>query len=128
MLVDCRFLPGQLDDVVGAIASTLDPDMGLVVETSMPGHEASLGGPFVGACQRVIGRYDPGAVVAPWIAPAGSDAQRLAALGIECYGFAPLPLPAGAGYLEHFHAVDERVPVESLRAGFEMLRSLVTDY
>ncbi len=64
----------------------------------------------------------------PSALPAGSDAQRLGSLGIAGYGFTPLVLSAGFDYLELFHGVDERIPVQALVRGYEMLRSLVSQY
>jgi acetylornithine deacetylase/succinyl-diaminopimelate desuccinylase-like protein len=42
-------------------------------------------------------------------------------LGIRCFGFAPLRLPADLDFFGMFHGVDERVPVDALRFGVRVL-------
>jgi acetylornithine deacetylase/succinyl-diaminopimelate desuccinylase-like protein len=54
----------------------------------------------------------------------GTDAKAFSALGIQCYGFAPLLLPLDPDeydYRAMAHGVDERVPVEGLRFGARVL-------
>jgi acetylornithine deacetylase/succinyl-diaminopimelate desuccinylase-like protein len=125
LCLDCRFPPGARDGVMTALRSALDDDMTCEVLMENAGFEVPTEGAFPAACQRMIDEYDPGASVVPWVAPAGSDAQRLTRLGIEGYGFMPLPLPSGWEHLGLFHAVDERIPVQSLRRGTDMLHALV---
>jgi acetylornithine deacetylase/succinyl-diaminopimelate desuccinylase-like protein len=85
-------------------------------------------GPLPDACAAVVAEVDPGAVVAPYVCPAGTDAQRLAPLGIRGYGFAPLVLPDGFDAVALWHARDERVPVDSIRRGHEVLRRIALRY
>ena len=40
---------------------------------------------------------------------------------MRSYGFAPLRLPADLDFTALFHGVDERVPVEGLRFGVNVL-------
>jgi acetylornithine deacetylase/succinyl-diaminopimelate desuccinylase-like protein len=51
----------------------------------------------------------------------GTDAKQFSRLGITGYGFAPLKLPEGLDYQALFHGVDERVPVEALHFGVDVL-------
>ena len=60
---------------------------------------------------------DPDALVAPYLMPGGTDGKHWAKLGIRCYGFAPLRLPADLDFTALFHGVDERVPVDALEFG-----------
>ena len=57
----------------------------------------------------------------PYTLSGGTDAKAFARLGIECYGFSPLQMPAGLDYWRLFHGVDERVPVDGLRFGVRVL-------
>lgn len=68
-----------------------------------------------------VARHDPGAGVIPYLLPAGTDAKHFSRLGIACYGFAPLKLPADFDFPAAFHGVDERVPVDALRFGVPVL-------
>jgi acetylornithine deacetylase/succinyl-diaminopimelate desuccinylase-like protein len=51
----------------------------------------------------------------------GTDAKQFSRLGITGYGFTPLLLPEGFDYNALFHGVDERVPVEALHFGVDVL-------
>ena len=51
----------------------------------------------------------------------GTDAKAFARLGIRCFGFAPLRLPADLNFSALFHGIDERVPVEGLQFGVRVL-------
>jgi acetylornithine deacetylase/succinyl-diaminopimelate desuccinylase-like protein len=75
-----------------------------------------------------VAAADPDGLVVPFVMPAGTDAQRLAAAGVRGYGFTPLVLPPGFEYGALFHAVDERVPVEALLRGYEILAALLRGY
>ena len=49
-------------------------------------------------------------------------------LGVVGYGFAPLRLPADLDFTGLFHGVDERVPVDALHFGCQVLDQLVRQY
>jgi acetylornithine deacetylase/succinyl-diaminopimelate desuccinylase-like protein len=65
--------------------------------------------------------FDPEGIVVPFCMGGGTDAKAFAPLGIDCYGFAPLYLPEGFNHQLMAHGVDERVPVEGLRFGVNVL-------
>ena len=51
--------------------------------------------------------------------------KALSELGIIGYGFSPLKLPADLDFMALFHGVDERVPVEGLKFGVNVLESFL---
>jgi len=55
----------------------------------------------------------------------GTDNKALSELGIIGYGFSPLQLPADLDFMALFHGVDERVPVEGLKFGVNVLESFL---
>ena len=57
----------------------------------------------------------------------GTDAKSFARLGIESYGFSPLRMPADLDYWRLFHGVDERVPVEGLHFGVQVLDTFLRE-
>ena len=59
------------------------------------------------------------------MAPFGTDAKHLAALGVPTFGFSPLRQPPDETYLERWHGIDERVSVEGLRWGLPVLYDAV---
>ena len=92
--------------------------------------EAPIGGAAVDATgdpfppeteQACLAAEDPGARAVPFLMSGGTDAKAWDALGVRCFGFAPLRLPPDLDFVGMFHGVDERVPVESLEFGARVL-------
>ena len=54
--------------------------------------------------------------------------KALAELGITGYGFAPLRLPRELDFTGMFHGVDERVPLDALTFGQQVLADLIRSY
>lgn len=128
-MIDCRCLPGRDDDAIAAVRALLRDGEELSVTARSPGIEAPPSGALYDACAAALRRADPTAIVVPFVLAAGSDAQRLAPLGIRGYGFAPLLLPAGFdGIPTLLHAADERVPVEAVARGADVLLDLLQRY
>ena len=69
---------------------------------------------------------DPDGRTVPYMLSGGTDAKAFARLGIRCFGFSPLRLPPELDFAALFHGVDERVPVDSLRFGTEVLARFLT--
>ena len=51
----------------------------------------------------------------------GTDAKSFSTLGMRCFGFSPLLLPADLDFIALFHGIDERVPVDALKFGVRVL-------
>jgi acetylornithine deacetylase/succinyl-diaminopimelate desuccinylase-like protein len=118
---DCRFLPGADDELAATFETLVGPNLqyetihhDIAVETAFPA-------PLTAAMAAAVAADDPGATVVPYLLPAGTDAKHFSQLGISCFGFAPLRLPATFDFPAAFHGVDERVPVEAFRAGVRVL-------
>ncbi len=128
--IDGRILPGgfTLDDFLAEVRPLLDPraEIELLLEGEpMPDPRF---GPFYDLLVTLVGELDPQAIALPMITPASTDARLFAQLGMECYGWLPMRLPAGSRYHELLHAADERIPVESVRFGAESLYQLLRRY
>jgi acetylornithine deacetylase/succinyl-diaminopimelate desuccinylase-like protein len=128
LYVDCRFVPGGADSARAAIESVLEDGMSCEIVASMPGSSSPPEGELFAACSEAVAQLDPEGFVAPFMLPAGSDAQHLATLGISCYGFTPLALPGDFDYLGLFHAPNERVPIDGLVAGHRAFDRLVRTF
>ena len=50
----------------------------------------------------------------PYLMSGGTDAKSFSTLGMRCFGFSPLLLPADLDFMALFHGIDERVPIEGL--------------
>lgn len=119
--VDARSLPGGED----ALLSTVDGLLGESVTREQIVHNPAVSAPIDGewftAMAGALRAEDPEAVVLPFCMGGGTDAKAFSALGVDCYGFAPLYLPADYPYRRMPHGVDERVPVEGLNFGARVL-------
>jgi len=119
--VDGRFLPGHEEEFLIELDSLLGPG----VEREFIHRDVALETTFDGilpeAMTAALLAEDPGARAVPYCMPAGTDGKAFSRLGIRCFGFAPLRLPADADFFGMFHGVDERVPVDALRFGVRVL-------
>jgi acetylornithine deacetylase/succinyl-diaminopimelate desuccinylase-like protein len=68
---------------------------------------------------------DPEGSPVPYVLTGTSDSRWFARLGIQTYGFTPMSLPREFKFLETVHAADERIPVEAVEFGTEMLYRLI---
>jgi acetylornithine deacetylase/succinyl-diaminopimelate desuccinylase-like protein len=123
--VDGRFLPGHEEEFLAEIDSLL----GAGVSREFIHHDIALETTFDGdlcaAMTSALLSEDPAARVAPYCMSGGTDAKSFSRLGIRCFGFAPLRLPADLDFFGMFHGVDERVTVDALRFGTRVLDSFL---
>ncbi len=126
-VVDTRFLPGKQKDVLRTIEKLAGPKIRIEPVVTDVALEWDFGSPLVGKMIDALGAEDPGAPVLPYTLFGGTDGKGLSRLGIEGYGFAPLRLPAGFDFPGMFHAVDERIPIESLEFGVRVLKRFLAD-
>jgi len=119
--VDGRFVPGYGDEFLAEI----DGLLGAGVQREFIHHDIAVETEFNGAlCDAMTAAIlsaDPSARVVPYCLSGGTDAKSFSRLGIRCFGFAPLRLPAELDFFGMFHGVDERVPVSALRFGVRVL-------
>jgi acetylornithine deacetylase/succinyl-diaminopimelate desuccinylase-like protein len=119
--VDGRFLPGFEDDFFSEVDALLGPG----VTREFVGHdiavETTFDGDLVDAMNEAVLAQDPDGRLVPYCLSGGTDAKSFSQLGIRCFGFAPLRLPADLDFAGMFHGVDERVPVDALQFGVRVL-------
>lgn len=119
--LDVRTLPGTVDELLAAIDVALGAEVRREFIACEPPVQAPIDSPWFDAMAAALRAEDPDAVVVPYCMGGGTDAKAFSRLGIDCYGFSPLTLPAGYDYRAMPHGVDERVPVEGLRFGARVL-------
>ena len=125
--IDARFLPGEEQHLLEKLHELAGE--GIEIESMVWG--AAVGTSFDGRlveqmCQE-LQREDPGAVPVPYLLTSGTDAKAFHTLGIRCFGFVPLRLPAGFEFASMFHGIDERVPIEALEFGVRVLDGFLAD-
>ncbi|WP_282836606.1 M20/M25/M40 family metallo-hydrolase [Microbacterium flavum] len=126
--IDVRTLPGQEDRVLAEIQRIVGDDIAVEISHRDIGLEVPFAGELVTAMVEALERHDPGVPVVPYLMGGGTDNKALAELGIVGYGFAPLRLPADLDFTGMFHGVDERVPVDALVFGQQVLTDLLRSY
>ncbi|GAA3385065.1 M20/M25/M40 family metallo-hydrolase [Cryptosporangium minutisporangium] len=124
--IDCRVLPGRLSAFEQELVDVLGP--GIEAEwRHLPSWETTFDGPLVDAMTRAVTAEDPDARLLPYLLPAATDAKAFARLTIRTFGFAPLRLPPELDFSALFHGVDERVPVDALEFGVQVLERFLLD-
>jgi acetylornithine deacetylase/succinyl-diaminopimelate desuccinylase-like protein len=127
-LIDIRTLAGEEDAVLAQVQELIGPDIEIQVMHRDIGLEVDFSGPLIDSIVSTLGRHDPGAPVLPYLLSGGTDNKALSKLGIKGYGFAPLRLPAEMDFPGMFHGVDERVPLDALVFGRNVLADLLLEY
>jgi acetylornithine deacetylase/succinyl-diaminopimelate desuccinylase-like protein len=119
--VDGRFLPGHEEEFVRQIDDLIGPDIRREWVVYDRAVETPFDGPMVDAMAAALRAEDSGARAVPYMLSAGTDAKSFSQLGIRCFGFSPLKLPADLDFTGLFHGVDERVPIDALKFGTRVL-------
>jgi acetylornithine deacetylase/succinyl-diaminopimelate desuccinylase-like protein len=121
-VIDGRFLPGeeeeferQVDALIGSgvVREWVHRDQAV---------ETDFDGPLVEAMAAALRAEDSAALPVPYTMSGGTDAKSFERLGMRCFGFSPLLLPADLDFAPMFHGIDERVPTEALTFGVRVLQ------
>ena len=120
-VVDARFLPGLEADFFAQFDALLEPGVTYEPEVLDISLETTFDGDLVQGMVAALMAEDADAVPVPYTLSGGTDAKALSRLGIRCFGFAPLQLPADLDFTALFHGIDERVPVDALEFGVRVM-------
>ncbi|MCH1883188.1 M20/M25/M40 family metallo-hydrolase [Agrococcus sp. ARC_14] len=126
--IDVRPLPGREREAIDAIRALVGDEIEVELVHGDVGLEQPFDGELVTAMTAALGRHDPGAPVLPYMLSGGTDNKALSELGIAGYGFAPLKLTPDLDFAAMFHGVDERVPLDALEFGTDVLEDLLLTY
>lgn len=124
-VVDGRFLPGFENELNRTIQEIVGPEISIETITHDIALEVDFEGSLVEAMNRSILAFDPEAIPVPYLMSGGTDNKALSELGITGYGFSPLKLPPDLDFMALFHGVDERVPVEGIKFGVDVLEDFL---
>jgi acetylornithine deacetylase/succinyl-diaminopimelate desuccinylase-like protein len=119
--IDGRFLPGEEQEFYETINKLIGERVRYEVVTGGIAVETDFSGDLAQAMTDSLQAADPGSMAVPFMMSAGTDAKFWAPLGVRCFGFAPLKLPPELDFAALFHGVDERVPIDSLKFGCQVL-------
>jgi acetylornithine deacetylase/succinyl-diaminopimelate desuccinylase-like protein len=124
--VDCRLLPEQSpQDVEPLVRAALgDGDYELEWEGAVGGTRSALDTPLWDALADFTSRMEEGARMAPIASPGFTDSHYLReAYGTTAYGFFPIKAMDAELATKLVHSADERIAVDDLELGVEMLRT-----
>jgi acetylornithine deacetylase/succinyl-diaminopimelate desuccinylase-like protein len=124
-VIDGRFIPGYEDELNETIRNIVGPDISIQTITRDKALEVPFEGDLVEQMCRSLLKYDSEAIPVPYVMSGGTDNKALAELGIIGYGFSPLRLEADFDFMAMFHGVDERVPIEGLSFGVQVLKDFM---
>ena len=119
--IDGRVLPGFEAEFDETIRQLVGEHITVEVEHADLALEAPFDTATVDLMASVLREADAHARPVPYMISGGTDAKAFSRLGIDCYGFSPLQMPADVDYWRLFHGVDERVPVDGLAFGVRVL-------
>jgi len=124
-VIDGRFLPGLESELNDTIQKIIGPDISIETITHDIALEVDFEGDLVDAMTQSILDFDPEGIPVPYLMSGGTDNKALSELGIIGYGFSPLKLPPELDFMALFHGVDERVPVESIKFGVNVMENFL---
>ena len=115
--LDGRLLPDfKPDDMIAELRRIIGQDVELEVLHFDPGPAE----PDMGLFDRladILCEFDPEGKPVPLLLSGTSDARFFTRLGIQTYGFLPMPLPKDFNFSQTIHAADERIPIEAVDFG-----------
>jgi acetylornithine deacetylase/succinyl-diaminopimelate desuccinylase-like protein len=120
-VIDTRFLPGQEDTLLATIDELIGDGVTRDFVVRDIAVETTFDGALVDAMSAALRTEDSGAHPVPYLMSGGTDAKSFSTLGIRCFGFSPLRLPADLDFSALYHGIDERVPIDGLRFGVRVL-------
>ena len=120
-VIDARFLPGYEKELFDAIDELIGEGITREFITKDIAVETDFNGDIVDAMAAALKAEDPSGIPMPYLMSGGTDAKSFSELGIRCFGFSPLLLPADLDFSALFHGIDERVPVSAVQFGVRVL-------
>lgn len=126
--MDGRILPGMTPDIfLSEIRAVVGDDIELQVLTFEHGPTTSDMGLYDLLADE-LRHADPTAVPMPYLLSGVTDARFFAQLGIQTYGYLPMKLPEGFNFASTIHAADERIPVEAVGFGADIIYRVLVQY
>jgi acetylornithine deacetylase/succinyl-diaminopimelate desuccinylase-like protein len=120
-MIDARFVPGHEQELYDTVDELMGEHITREFVNKDVAVETDFNGAIVEAMAAALKAEDPSGVPVPYLMSGGTDAKSFAQLGIRCFGFSPLLLPADLDFSSLFHGIDERVPVDALQFGVRVL-------
>ena len=126
--LDGRLLPGyHPDDMIAELHQLIGSDIELEVIRFDPGPvEPDMG--LFDTLADILRKADPDGIPIPLLLSGVTDGRFFSRLGIQTYGFLPMPLPEDLNFSQTIHGANERIPVEALDFGASAIYELLQRY
>jgi acetylornithine deacetylase/succinyl-diaminopimelate desuccinylase-like protein len=129
--LDCRLLPGEDETLfLKALEKAVDDPRVTIAVTRRSAingtRDMDYAGPLFQALEDTVRKHDPGARVTPFLYPGATDSRFFRARGVPCYGIVPVVLTEEE--FSRIHSADERVPLDRLEKGFEMMYDWIRSF
>lgn len=126
--LDGRLLPGyHPDDMIAELHQLIGSDIELEVIRFDPGPvEPDMG--LFDTLADILRKADPDGIPIPLLLSGATDGRFFSRLGIQTYGFLPMPLPENLNFSQTIHGANERIPVEALNFGASAIYELLQRY
>jgi acetylornithine deacetylase/succinyl-diaminopimelate desuccinylase-like protein len=123
--LDVRLLPGyQPDDAIMELRQVVGDDVEFEIVRFDPGPAETDMGLFDNLAD-ILRETDPDGIPVPLLLSGTTDGRFFSRLGIQTYGFLPMPLPEDFNFSQTIHAANERIPVEALGFGTNAIYRLL---
>jgi acetylornithine deacetylase/succinyl-diaminopimelate desuccinylase-like protein len=126
--LDGRLLPGYTP---ADLLAELQQLVGHGVEFEVVRHDPGPREPDMALFAMLAGivrELDAEGVPIPLLLSGVTDGRFFSRLGIQTYGFLPMPLPPDFNFAQTIHAADERIPVEALAFGTTALYRVLQQF
>jgi acetylornithine deacetylase/succinyl-diaminopimelate desuccinylase-like protein len=121
-----RPLPGMTEKAfLSEVREIVGEEVKYRMEMFRPGLEFDHETPLFRAIEASMQRWDPEGVVIPYMQTGGTDARFLTGRDITMYGFVPMRYEPGLDFFDLCHGHDERVSLENVRFGVQVLFDVV---
>jgi acetylornithine deacetylase/succinyl-diaminopimelate desuccinylase-like protein len=118
--LDCRLLPETDPDQFFAALAARVAGHGVEAEVAFAdGPHGTSEGPLLPVLREVCDGAFPETAFAPVLCPAFTDSRYFRQLGADAYGLVPVMLSNAE--VATFHGIDERIPLDGLRKGCEVV-------
>lgn len=124
--LNIRTLPGEpITACIERLCAVVgDPEVTLEVSASGDDAPASpIDAPMFRAIADSVTALDPRIITVPYLSTGATDSATLRKAGIACYGILPFPLTQDDE--DRMHGHDERVPVDALGFGVQLVHGIV---
>jgi acetylornithine deacetylase/succinyl-diaminopimelate desuccinylase-like protein len=126
-VLNVRTLPGHsIDKVVNRLRAVVT-EPGVTIEVTHRGEEGPASDPgseMFTAIAEAAHELDSKIAVVPYLSTGVTDSARLRRLGVKAYGVLPFPMLQADE--ERMHGSDERVPLESLHFGTQLIYGAIS--